>query len=1351
MITQRTLILCLFCFLLSISCAQTDNREMVIETDHRIATTISNQQITSFAEDCFGNIWIGTFRGLNKYNGYEFHQYFNSSDSTSLSDNQIRGLLSDSKGQLWVCTVYGVCRYTHQDSFERIKAEVSREYAYQILENHEERIFVNFGMEMGVYLPEENKFVSATPELADKNLFIRGCFIDSKNNLWIVTSSTVFCYNSTTLALKASFDRSGQDTHYAFMRDNDELWLASLNTLSILDTRSGKYIENPDGIRRHPKLSGALIQYMHQASSDVLFINTNEGMFVYDIRNDKAIHQDDFGLPLNTPNAKITTMFTDSQKNLWIGGFDQGFTVQHNAKERFNNNYYLSSHTQHRSITSIQKDKENNLWMTTSRDGVYVYDTLAESIHAVETRQFFPEKDVLRNDLSSVFIDSNNDIWLIAQAKLIRCRYDKTTRALYQKEVHWMPVDVAEITEDRNGTIWAGTRNRCIYGLRRGSEAFEELQLHSFSAVYSFINAITTLSTGEILVASYPHNPQFIDPDTWNITEAFDVYPYLQNRPTFIPTCLYEDSKGDIWIGTIANEILHHSRSTNTTECILGASCTDISSIIEDTQGNMWISTLYGLSKYDQALNKFTNYYIVDGIGGNQFNEHSVCRLDNGMLLFGGTHGLTFFNPIDVISKRSVPLLFEDLKIHNQLIRPFRSACIDKHLNYAPVIRLNHNESSFTVSFTALDYSEFERVHYHYIMEGYDKFWIDARNNREAYYSNLPAGKYTFKVRITNNDESILEAENSISIIVRPAPWATGWAYALYTLIILAICYVILRLYNRNRLSKLRIAQSELEKEQERRLNQMNMSFFANVSHEFRTPLTMISGPVTQLCNTSDITGDNKQLLLIVQRSVNRMLKLVNQLMDFNKLENDTLRLAVKRTDVISELNRLIEVFRISCNNKGVALKTYGLEDSFVTWLDTDKLDKINTNLISNALKFTEKGGKITIRFDVICRAEALKLFALTDQDMNSEYIQISVTDTGCGIPEDKLEKIFERYYQLNEQMKGSYNWGTGIGLYFTRCLVNLHHGYIKAGNNEEGGAVFTYILPTNDALYPKQERLTDKETQEEIYPIQTEVQWSSEDETKEAKEKQHSVLVVDDDTEVVHYLKTLLSPYYKVTCRFDAESAYKTLKEEAADIVLSDVVMPGLGGYQLCRMIKEDIQLSHIPVILVTAKITVESQVEGLDTGADAYVTKPFDPTYLLALIKSQLKNREKIQNLLVKTTQTEKIEENVLSPQDNVFMKELYSLMENELSNPELNITRMTEVMKISRTKFYYKVKGLTGENPNVFFKTYKLNRAAELLKEGKHNVSEIADMTGFSTLPHFSSSFKKQFGVSPSEYHA
>ena len=385
---------------------------------------------------------------------------------------------------------------------------------------------------------------------------------------------------------------------------------------------------------------------------------------------------------------------------------------------------------------------------------------------------------------------------------------------------------------------------------------------------------------------------------------------------------------------------------------------------------------------------------------------------------------------------------------------------------------------------------------------------------------------------------------------------------------------------------------------------------------------------------------------------------------------------------------------------------------------------------------------------DVISHDEAAGLFPLTGQDVDTRYLKIAVRDSGTGIPADQLEKVFERYYQVEHQVGVDINLGTGIGLYFARTLAVMHHGYLKAENQPVGtGAIFTLILPISETTYTEAEKLQIG-VQEAGGLVRTNIKYTSTPVTVSG-ENRKKVLVVDDDPDVIHYLRELLLPYYEVLSRFDADAAYQVIKEEAIDLVVSDVVMSGTTGYELCRLIKENIQISHIPVILLTAKATVGDQVQGLDSGADAYVTKPFEPQYLLALIQSQLKNREKIKGILSRATDVETLAEDALSPQDSAFMTELYQLMENELANSELDVSRMTEMLHISRTKFYYKVKGLTGENPSVFFKRYKLNRAAQLLLERKYNISEIADMTGFSTLSHFSTSFKKQFGVSPSEY--
>ena len=761
------------------------------------------------------------------------------------------------------------------------------------------------------------------------------------------------------------------------------------------------------------------------------------------------------------------------------------------------------------------------------------------------------------------------------------------------------------------------------------------------------------------------------------------------------------------------------------------------------------MSTLYGLGKYDRSVDKFINWFEADGIGGNQFYDRASCRMPDGTLVFGGTHGLTFFNPMDVTVNRSFNLCFEDLKVHNELVRPGESGIMDKSLCCGSDIHLKHDQNSFSISFAALEYSEFERVRYFYMLEGFDKYWIDANNNREAYYANIPAGKYLFKVRATNNDQSVIEAENTVEVLVEPPLWLTWWAICLYVLFFAAVVYLVAKMRRHLIEEKMAVLRERQEKEQEKKVNEMNMSFFANISHEFRTPLTMISGPVNQLIESPDLTVENKRLLDIVQRNIRRMLRLVNQLLDFNKLENDTLKLQVKPIDLIAQLRNLTDIFRVTAHEKGVTFRTYGLEDSLTVWADEDKLDKICFNLLSNAMKFTQAGGKVEFGLDVISREEALKLFNLGDKDVDSRYMKIVVKDNGPGIPENQLERIFDRYYQLENQMRGVYNWGTGIGLYFAKTLARMHHGYLKAGNRDEGtGAAFTLLLPISESSYADSEKV-QLEVKDDSCPYIVRSVTYTDLPSSMSDEGRKKVLLVDDDAEVIHYMKELLAPYYDVQSRFDADSAYTLMKEEAVDIVISDIVMPGKTGYELCRQIKDNIQISHIPVILLTAKATVEDQVQGLGCGADAYVTKPFEPQYLLALVQSQLSNRERIRSILAESTAVESLEDNALSPQNNTFMRELYQLMEDELSNSELDIAKMTEMLHISRTKFYYKVKGLTGENPSVFFKRYKLNRAAELLSDSRYNVSEIADLTGFSTLSHFSTSFKKQFGVSPSEY--
>ena len=1313
----------------------------------QIANDLSNQKVSSFAEDINGHIWIGTFRGLNRHNVHEYHQYFCADEECSLPDNQVQCMLRDSKGRLWVSTVNGMALYTDKDDFIRIPMETQSRNSVQILEDNAGRIFINTSVSLCEYNEERGVFEEKMLLVGHDAPPVSACFITPDNDLMLAGALSLRRYDLTTMQLEETVSLEGFPTYFGMTPDG-VIWMSSHAGISMYDTNTSSFVELPPVFEAHPLFSEAVVTYVHFAPVPVVYINTEKhGLFVYDIKGKTLKHQSENGFPFQVPDVKITCMYTDTHGNLWIGTYDQGYHVVYSYQERFNNDGWLKLSLGKKSVISVDCDSKDNLWISTLMDGLYRYNLKEQMFDKIDLSGVFPNGEITDSDLFMVFVDDADKVWITGGGGVVRCVY---SNGRLSADGFWPIFFPLSFSQDEDGRVWIGT-----FGEHLVYISPEDDELHNLKAVsshFTFTPYILPLDGGNVLSASFQHGFCEADGEHKHVRQISideSMWKDCIRRSVFVPSCLYQDGAGDIWVGTIANGLMRYDMESGVLTHISGAPCLDIASIEEDLQGNIWVSTQYGLGKYDRSSEKFVNWYAGDGIGGNQFYDRASCRMTDGTLVFGGTHGLTVFNPVDVTSHREVEVFFEDLKVHNDLVRPCQDGCIEKALVYNPQITLEYEQNSFSISFAAIDYSEYERLDYFYMLEGFDDHWIDAHNNKEAYYSNIPAGTYTFKVRVTDNGQSEIMADNEIRIRVKPPLWLSWWAIMLYIIVLGVGVMLLVKVRRQILLEKADKLKAQQEKEQERRVNKMNMDFFANISHEFRTPLTMISGPVSQLQESPDMTDENKRLLSIVQRNIRRMLRLVNQQLDFNKLENDTLRLRVKPIDIIEQLINLTDIFSVTAQEKGVLFRTYGLEDSMTVWADDDKLDKICFNLLSNALKFTRPGGKVEFSLDVISRDEAFHLFPLTEKDVDLRYVKIVVKDSGPGIPEDKVDRIFERYYQLENQTAVASSWGTGIGLYFAKALAVLHHGYLKAGNRTTGpGASFTLVLPISEISYSETEKvLVDEERANSPYKVAS-VKYA-ERPHEMAGAGMRKVLVVDDDADVIYYMKELLSPYYEVLSRFDAESAYVVMKEEAPDVVISDVAMPGKSGYELCRQIKDNIQLSHVPVILLTAKATVVDQVQGLDCGADAYVTKPFEPQYLLALIQSQLKNREKIRSILSKVTDVEELEDDTLSPQDSAFMNELYQLMENELSNSELDVSRMTELLHISRTKFYYKVKGLTGENPSVFFKRYKLNRAAQLLMERRYNVSEIADMTGFSTLSHFSTSFKKQFGVSPSEY--
>ena len=1318
-----------------------------------VAGRLSNQMINGFAEDKDGHIWMATFRGLDKYTSQEFHQYYCTDDTLGLPDNQIMALHSAQDGRLWVATANGVAVRSSRGGFSRIPLQGQNVIVNQILETRDGDLLFSNGSSLFQW---DSQQALIRPVMREFNAFgSPSALLSADGHLWAISGGgfQLNCYSLQDYSLLQSLPLPFQAYHLCDA-GGGEIWLSGMGRLGILDARSREWKDLPAAIRQCKPLMQGDIDILFNAGENTVLMNViGKGFFLYNRLKESVSFQTDADFPLDVPDAEVRSLFRDSRGNIWFGTTDSGFHVSYHEHGLFTGNKYLTSALKGKNVTALCADQSGALWITTLSDGLFRYDLATKELREVEVAHLIPDSGVgyIRN--SGVYCDSDGDLWFLFSDKMrvIRCRWDG--RRLIPADVVFAANPLTVLEDDR-GALWIGGFSSSLLRYDKHDKSTKEVALAPAGG-WTFVSDLLMEEPGRLLAGCFNCPPVHVN--TYNLESTpVELSPEEMaaciTRSFILTNRLIKDSGGNVWVGTIANGILLHEKQSGVVRPVPGLSCQDVTSIEEDRQGNIWVSTMNGLCRYDRTIGSFVHYFEADGIGGDQFNNRASCMLPDGTLVFGGTHGLTCFNPLDAPAKRNVPIVFENLRIHNQIVAPSENGPIKASLSEKPEITIRPEQNAFDVSFSALDYSEFEQIRYAYMLEGFDKDWVKIGTRHDAYFANLPAGHYRLRVRIADASHSISDTEESLAIHVLPRWYATWWAILLWVLLgcfFLGIVYTFYRHIRRVRKDaarRIREVRRERERAEEaekaeKALNKIQMNYFSNVAHEFRTPLTMIAGPAQQLSSSPLIQGSDRQLVDIIRRNTTWMLSLVNQLLDFNRIGNSKLQLKVAKRDIVEPLRDSASLFRFNAQSKGIELSTHGLEEPFTMWADADKVQKVVMNLLSNALKFTPSGGKVSLSFDVVSRTDAAARFPLTDADTDGQWALVSVADSGPGIPEDQLEKIFERFYQAAEGKKLT---GSGIGLYYSRALCGLHHGYIRAWNREEGGALFSLALPVSASSYTEDERTSV----EQQLPTHALAESIATEEPEDSGTKRH-IAVVDDDIDIANYLKVLLKPQYKVSLYFDGASALKGMEEDAPDLVISDVVMPGLDGYALCSRIKGDLQLSHIPVVLVTAKVAVESQVEGLDKGADAYVTKPFQPAYLLALVKSLLENREKLHRQLGSVTTTEDIAPEALSPRDAAFMKELYELMEKELSNAELDITRITEMMKISRTKFYYKVKGLTGENPSVFFKRYKLNRAADLLKEGRHNMSEIAWMTGFNTLSHFSTSFKKQFGVPPSDY--
>lgn len=1321
------------------SCAKSDT-STVTETTHekKVSSKVSYLNIRSFCQDSLGYIWIATLHGLNRYNGYEFFQYFHdTNDSTSLDNDLVFALYLDSSNRLWVGTLTGTNRYDFKsDRF--VRYDNNPKYGanvYSFFEDHSKNIWVATHAGPGLIDTLHQKVVYPFQDHCIVNSF----WEDDSHRLWMGTNLGIAeCKNDSSWEYY-QLPGNRQVTSPVYIDPNGIWWLGTNAGLVCFDPVSRTFINLPAPCLEYSTLSKARISFIKEISRSKILIGTeSQGLFQYDILSQNLQQNEPWRLNSFNSN-ELLTCYIDRQENVWIGSYDKGFSVWNKSLEYFNMEQQLSNRIKDKFVTRIVQDRYDNLWVATRYYGLFHYTASGKvTVLNANNSEIFNDNN---SPIESLFIDSKNRIWIGLAEQLIvgSISVDGQINILAREKIEQVRI----MKEDKDGNLWIGSWNG-LYKIESKKKLIDKVQ----SLFLANVPDLCFLDSGDLLFSSYGEG-------IFRLAVGDTVPHKLEiqgNASLTAQGCvtLFEDSQHRVWMGSYGDGMLcwfkgqYHTFTKNE-----GLPNNNVLCFQEDRQGNIWMSTSNGISNLNMTDTTFTNYLSSDGTLGNQYHEKGGLKHSDGRIFFTGNHGLTFFNPMVILPNKNEPVvLLEDLKILNRSVQPEPDdVVLPMSIAYVDNITLNHKQSIFSLDYTGIDYIAPDKLTYKYKLDGFDESWNYMGNFRRATYSNLPAGKYTFLVKAINSDgvESVRPA--TMKITIKPSPWFSWQAWTLYMLAFVSGTFFLFRLSFKVKMNRRLLEIEHSEREREHEVSEMKMNFFTNISHELRTPLTLISAPLDQLSASGSLNETSMRLLNTVSRNVQSMLRLINQLLDFRKMENGVLALQLQEEDIIQLIRNILDVFMYPAEKKQVNILFKPHTQNLDMWIDVDKLEKILHNLLSNALKHTPEKGFIMLQTNELSGIEAIKKYQGLSELTDYPYVELVVSDTGPGIPEDKLGELFVRYRRINSPtgLRPDYG-GSGIGLNYTKRLVEIHNGLICAENHLGSGMNFSFILPLADIYFENDKLITPNI----ILPENRKVDLIGQSGTE--TKKPYTILIAEDNVELMDFISNLLVGQYELLEALDGDKAWELTQNELPDLILSDVLMPGLSGYQLCAQVKNQPELCHIPVILLTAKSTVFDQVEGLEQGADAYISKPFHVDYLLLTIKNLFMARDRLRQYY-STPQTIMQNETPmpinLSQYDQKMMDKLTLILERELSNPELNVDYIGRDLGFSRTGFYRKIKGLVDMSPIDFLNSYRLRKAAEMLQEGLLSLTEISDKTGFSSYSYFSKSFKKHFGVTPKEY--
>ncbi|WP_276485511.1 hybrid sensor histidine kinase/response regulator transcription factor [Paraflavitalea pollutisoli] len=1315
---------------------------------------LSNNTVRCIFRDHRGLVWLGTFDGLNRYDGYDFKVYrHRTGDSNSLVHNIIASITEDSLHNLWIGTRQGISKLnTLSGRFTTIRWQRSPDQPVQALNavvkdiraDRPGNVFVASEGTGLLLIPKGATTATAVPLVTNTGTItqyaVRAIRVDEAGNAWaLVHKYGIALYNARTQQLQLVSSTMTEAT--AMELRGDHLWISSGSSIYLYRPSSGITTVVADGSSA-PPTNGAINTFAIDAANCFWIGTTTGKLFTW------QPGRTGFEVPANGKYAEemtggtIYAVFIDQQSRKWLGTARAGVNIIDPQKGHFltvSHEPGIANSLVDNAVSALYEAPGGKLYIGTDGGGLNSWDRHTNTFQHYRNEPGNPAS-LSHNAVVAIKQDHTGATWITTFGVGVN-RFEAATGRFtaypllnsvsdrYNKVAY-------SLLEDRNQSLWVSTLRQgseygALYRYNRAADRFDvfDASLSDLFALYE--DRLGNLWGGNLT--------QLVKIDRVNKQHVFYNIGYAVK-------CIYEDSRGDLWIGTEGGGLQRFDRNKKAVTAIYTTGeglCSDVVlTILEDEKAQLWLSTFNGLSRFNAAQKTFKNYYQADGLQSNQFHYNSALMLSSGELVFGGIKGFSLFKPDEITGSHVMPpLLLTDLYINNQPIEKAPQFITAAEGTQVQTIRVPYDEAIFSFHFTAVEYTVPGKINYAYFMEGWDRGWNYTGNLRSATYTHLDEGTYTFRVKSTNGDGDWNPRELAIQVIVLPPWYRSWWAYSLYVLAAAGAIYLFLyyktrqnRLHYDVKVAQLAARESQLTAQQEKAVHEKRLAFFTNVSHEFRTPLTLIIDPVKEMM-AAETAGAQQEGLHMVYRNARRLLSLVDQLLLFRKAETHSDSLHLTELDATELCKEVFFSFDQQARIKKINYRFEAGEAPVMLSADRDKLEIILFNLLSNAMKFTPAGGRIS-----------LQLVEAADE------LSIRVSDTGPGIPPEVGDKLFNSFYQVREGQSAG-KTGFGIGLYLARHFTVLHHGSLQYTSEAGKGTCFTLSLLKGQAHFAGMEIVRDQPAApaflEELRPAALEEtpKEKSQEMVTLVSEKP-TILVVDDDEELRKYISQAFSKDFSILEAANGRIGVDLAQQYLPDLIISDITMEELGGLELCRQVKDNTSLSHIPVILLTASTASETRLKGIEAGADDYITKPFEKELLKARVVSLLKKRNTLQQYFYNEITLQQNDQKV-SVEYREFLERCIKVVEDHLDDETFSIKTLSTEMGMSRSSLYRKVNSVSGQSIVGFIRFIRLRKAAGLMINTENNINEIASITGFNDIKYFRTHFQQLFGMNPSEY--